>query len=384
MMWLFLILLVPWSTLIAWAFTGQLPGAWLVLRRWVDHKLGVGPIPTKMKRNRPTRNYVGIPQGPRMTYEDAGVSRDRAFEAVSTIKTMTRDTHTPAVTLAEFAGIYEFDKAHHSLIASTDGVGTKTRFLMERMDSPEEACNVLGRDIVHHSVNDILVHGGRPLFFLDYIAAGRIDPLRMSTLVAAMANACKSHGCVILGGETAEMPSVYTSDLDLEIVGTIVGEVRPGNIIDGSAVREGDIIYGIASSGPHTNGYSLLAKLYPPGDDALVDFPELFAPHRSYFPDIYPLLENTKTQPIHGLVHVTGGGWNENTARILKHSECGVAWEEFPFSPLYEDIKARAKLTREEMMDTFNCGFGMLVIGSPDFIPPGHWARVGSIERRVP
>jgi len=371
---------------LGWCAHPSLARSWLWLRRRVDRALlGVSLAPSSafVTNQDPTLAMCLQTKG-KMTYADAGVSRERADEVVNAIRIMTRDTHTPAVTLAEFGGIFEFEKGKRALIASTDGVGTKTRFLMERMSSPEEACNVLGRDIVHNNINDILVHGGRPLFFLDYVAAGRLHALSLSTLVAAMANACKHHGCVILGGETAEMPSVFPNPLDMEIVGFVVGEVPPSGPLDGSTVRAGDVVYGLPSSGPHTNGYSLLAKLYPAGDPALDSFPQLFAPHLSYFHDVYPLLSNETTRSlIHGLVHVTGGGWDENTRRILKTSGRGVVWDEFEFDPLYKDIQKRSGLDRNEMLDTFNCGYGMLVICDPAFVLSPSvqtWARVGVIE----
>lgn len=359
----------------AWAYlTRHLPLWWLFVRARVDKTLlGVSLTPSSAIKARK--------RGTKMTYADAGVSRERAEQVVSAIKVMARDTHTPAVTMAEFGGIFEFDKTRKALIASTDGVGTKTQFLMERMISPETACNVLGRDIVHNNINDILVHGGRPLFFLDYLACGKLNTLQISTLVAAIANACKAHGCVLLGGETAEMPSVFTKPSDMKIVGFVVGEVHPSAILDGSKVSAGDLVYGIPSSGPHTNGYSLLAKLYPPGDPALETFPELFAPHRSYFHQVYPLLHGPETKEmIHGLVRVTGGGWDENTYRILKTTGLSVVWQDFDFAPVYQDIQKRAGLHRDEMLDIFNCGYGMLVICDPAMVVPDNWACVGKIE----
>lgn len=374
---------------LGWFTRRSLAHTWLWLRKRVDRALlGVSLVPSSdssfSANQDPTLARCLASKG-KMTYADAGVSRERADAVVNAIKIMARDTHTPAVTLAEFGGIFEFEKGKRALIASTDGVGTKTRFLMERMSSPEEACNVLGRDIVHNNINDILVHGGRPLFFLDYVAAGKLNALRLSTLVAAMANTCKHHGCVILGGETAEMPSVFTDPLDMEIVGFVVGEVSPSGPLDGSLIKPGDFVFGIPSSGPHTNGYSLLAKLYPAGDQALNSFPQLFAPHLSYFHEVYPHLTDDRTKPlIHGLVHVTGGGWDENTFRILKPSGCGVVWDEFEFDPLYKDIQMRSGLDRNEMLDTFNCGYGMLVICDPTFVPPSSssqtWVRVGEIQ----
>lgn len=379
-MGLFLLIFLFLGGLGAWAhLTRRLPLWWLFVRARVDKTLlGVALTPSTF-----TNQVLTKPRerGTKMTYAHAGVSRERAEEVVSAIKVMARDTHTPAVTMAEFGGIFEFDKTRKALIASTDGVGTKTQFLMERMISPEAACNVLGRDIVHNNINDILVHGGRPLFFLDYLACARLNTLQISTLVAAIANSCKAHGCVLLGGETTEMPSVFTKPSDMEIVGFVVGEVHPSAILDGSKVSAGDLVYGIPSSGPHTNGYSLLAKLYPPGDPALETFPELFAPHRSYFHQVYPLLHGPETKEmIHGLVHVTGGGWDENTYRILKTTGLSVVWEDFDFAPVYKDIQKRSGLDWFEMLDTFNCGYGMLVICDPAMVVPDNWACVGEIQ----
>jgi phosphoribosylformylglycinamidine cyclo-ligase len=356
-----------------------LPLWWIAVRSRIDNVLlGVSLVPLQMAAPQPT--IQPRRPGGKITNEDAGLCKARAEEVARAIRVMTRDTHTPAVTLAEFGGIFEFDKARRSLIASTGGVGTKAQFLMKRLALPEEACNILGRDVVHNNINDILVHGGRPLFFLDYVATGRLDSLKISTLVAAMANTCKHHGCVILGGETVEVPSVFMDPDDMEIVGFVVGDLEPSSMVDGSKVTKGDVVYGLKSSGPHTNGYSLLAKLYPPGDPGLERFPELFAPHPSYFHEIYPLLHRHPTKDqIHGLVHVTGGGWAENTRRILKPSRLDAEFDHFEFSPLYRDIQRRSRLSRDEMLNTFNCGFGMLVICAPAFRPPSGWVRVGQI-----
>jgi len=387
---------------LGWCAHPSLARSWLWLRRRVDRALlGVSLAPSSsfVANQDPTLATCLQTKG-KMTYADAGVSRERADEVVNAIRIMTRDTHTPAVTLAEFGGIFEFEKGKRALIASTDGVGTKYPFSHGAHVLTRRSMQCFGAG--HCSQQHLTIFwctGGAPFFFLDYVAAGRLHALSLSTLVAAMANACKHHGCVILGGETAEMPSVFPNPLDMEIVGFVVGEVPPSGPLDGSTVRAGDVVYGLPSSGPHTNGYSLLAKLYPAGDPALDSFPQLFAPHLSYFHDVYPLLSNETTRSlIHGLVHVTGGGWDENTRRILKTSGRGVVWDEFEFDTLYKDIQKRSGLDRNEMLDTFNCGYGMLVICDPAFVPPSSvlpssvlpssvlspsvqpWARVGVIE----
>lgn len=304
-----------------------------------------------------------------VTYGGAGVRIDAGAEAVERMKDAVRATYTPHVLsgVGAFGGL--FDAAAFAgverpvLVASTDGVGTKT-LLATRLGRVRG----LGADLVNHCVNDILVQGARPLFFLDYVASARLDPAEVAEVVGGMADACRAAGCVLLGGETAEMPGVYQEGA-LDVAGTIVGVVERGKIIDGSAIRAGDVVFALPSSGLHTNGYSLARRVLerddllawrPPGFDGTVA-DALLAVHRSYLPDLEALWA-ADLQP-RGLVHITGGGLVENPPRILPAAVAlrldRARWE---VPPLFRLIQARGRVPDGEMRRVFNLGLGMLVV----------------------
>jgi phosphoribosylformylglycinamidine cyclo-ligase len=256
-------------------------------------------------------------------------------------------------------------------VSSVDGVGTKLKlaFALHRHDT-------VGADLVNHCVNDIAVHGAAPLFFLDYLATGKMHPKVVTEVVKGLAGACRKVGCALVGGETAEMPGFYPED-EYDLAGCIVGWVKRRRIIDGSNIRPGDAILGLPSLGLHTNGYSLarkvlleqeglpLAKRLPELGRTLGD--ELLAPHRCYWPVLQPLLARGWLK---GLVHITGGGITDNTPRILPPgARAEVRLGSWPVLPIYDLIAQRGHVPSDDMLRTFNMGLGMLLIVSPRDLP---------------
>ncbi len=306
-------------------------------------------------------------------YAASGVNIEAGNRAVALMRAAVQSTYGPEVLagLGAFGGLYAGDAvkalAAPLLVASTDGVGTKVRLAAQagRYDG-------IGHDIVNHCINDILVQGARPLFFLDYIASSRLDPELVAAVVGGMAAACRAAGCALLGGETAEMPGVY-ADGEFDVVGTVVGLVDRAASLPRGDLAAGDVIVGLASSGPHTNGYSLIRRVF---DGVALDhiFPELglpladalLAPHRSYLPLLGPLLAQPGS-PIKALVHLTGGAYVENVPRVLPDDlQAVIRMGSWPVPPLFELIRERGQIDLAEMHRVFNLGLGMLVI-----VPPG-------------
>jgi phosphoribosylformylglycinamidine cyclo-ligase len=272
--------------------------------------------------------------------------------------------------IGAFGGLYDASrlKAMNApvLVASTDGVGTKTKVAarLNRWDT-------IGRDLVNHCVNDILVQGAKPLFFLDYVASSRLNPEQIAAIVGGMAAACREAGCALLGGETAEMPGVYESG-EIDLVGTIIGAVDRQAIIDGSRIQSGDIILGLPSTGLHTNGYSLARKALESLDweaphSELGQSPgeALLATHRSYLDPISRL--QAASVDIRGLAHITGGGILENTPRILPVGVGAVIRRgTWPEPPIFALIQRLGQIDSTEMFRVFNMGLGMLAIVPPE------------------
>ncbi|HMU33970.1 MAG TPA: phosphoribosylformylglycinamidine cyclo-ligase [Pyrinomonadaceae bacterium] len=308
-----------------------------------------------------------------ISYADAGVSIDKANQAVAKIREYARSTFNER-TLTEigsfggmFAGAFP-DMAEPILVASADGVGTKLKIAFET-----GIHSTVGADLVNHCVNDILVQGARPLFFLDYFATGRLEPDVTASVVEGMARACRENGCVLLGGETAEMPDFYPPG-EYDLAGFIVGVVDKAKVIDGKSIVPGDVVLGLPSTGLQTNGYSLARKLFFEIGGYKVDSyieelgatvgEALLATHSSFLPEIGPLLE---TGSIKGLAHITGGGFLENIPRILPE---GVSveinrgsWSEPPIFGLMQRL---GNVAESEMFRTFNMGIGMIIICSPE------------------
>lgn len=308
-----------------------------------------------------------------ISYADAGVSIDNANRAVAKIRDFARATFNER-TLTEigsFGGMFSGafpDMRDPILVASADGVGTKLKLAFET-----GIHNTVGADLVNHCVNDILVQGARPLFFLDYFATGKLEPDVTASVVEGMARACKENGCVLLGGETAEMPDFYPPG-EYDLAGFIVGVVDKEKVIDGKSIVPGDVVLGIPSNGLQTNGYSLARKLFfevggYKTDTRLDELGEtvgdaLLKTHQSFLPQIGPLLDSGK---IKGLAHITGGGFLENIPRILPE---GVSVEikrgTWPELSVFGLMQKLGNVADNEMFRTFNMGIGMIVVCSEE------------------
>ena len=302
-----------------------------------------------------------------LSYKDAGVDIDAGNQAVQLLKDRVNETHGPEVLagVGAFGGLFDLSTRINGtsmvLAASTDGVGTKVRLATE-----SGKYSGLGVDLVNHCINDILVQGARPLFFLDYVASSKLDPTVVAEIVGGMADACKQSGCALLGGETAEMPGVYV-DGELDVAGTIVGMVDRTAIIDGSKLEVGDVVIALPSDSPHTNGYSLIRKIVESVDcntlhhelDAKpIDL--LLRPHRSYLPEVTAI--QAAGIDIKGLVHVTGGGLVENPPRILQPGlAMRIDLNSWTVPPLYTWLADLGGVEESEMRRVFNMGLGMLV-----------------------
>jgi len=309
-------------------------------------------------------------QGKRgLTYRDAGVDIDAQDDALARIKRLVASTRTPGVLseLGSFGGLFAPDvggMADPVLVASADGVGTKLKvaFLTGIHDT-------VGRDLVHHCVNDILVQGARPLFFLDYVACGRLDPGVLADVVAGIARGCRESGCALLGGETAEMPGFY-ADGEYDVAGFIVGLVSRAGLLDGSRVREGDLLLGLPSAGLHTNGYSLARKvLFEVAGFGPDDRPEglgagvaeaLLAEHRCYLDALREPLEQGL---LHALAHITGGGLTDNVPRVLPQGlGASIQRGAWPVPPIFSLLQRLGEVPESEMLRAFNMGIGMVAL----------------------
>jgi phosphoribosylformylglycinamidine cyclo-ligase len=301
-------------------------------------------------------------------YKTAGVDIDAGNDTVRRIKSLAQSTFTPAVLsdIGSFGGLFGLDRDRFRepvLVSSADGVGTKLKvaFMTGRHDT-------VGADLVNHCVNDILVQGAEPLFFLDYLATGKLVPDVVEQVVTGIARACRENGCALIGGETAEMPGFY-ADGEYDIAGFIVGIVERGRVIDGRTIVPGDVLIGVPSAGLHTNGYSLArrvlfdaAGLSP---DTFVDAlgttvgDALLAPHRSYLGPVRPLLDRGVVK---GLAHITGGGITENLPRTLPDG-CAAEIDRGSWSPpaLFALLQQRGAVADDEMFRAFNMGVGLVI-----------------------
>lgn len=304
------------------------------------------------------------------TYASSGVNIEVAARAKDLIARHARSTHGAEVLSAEgfFGGLFEFKGYKEPvLVSSVDGVGTKLKIALALGKH-----DTVGIDIVNHCVNDILTCGAEPLFFLDYIAAGRLNPEQVGEVAKGLAKACRDAGCALIGGETAEMPGLYTGE-DYDLAGFIVGVVEKSRIIQGKKIAAGDAIMGLPSSGLHTNGYSLARKIFGETKAELNKrYPELgrtvgevlLEPHRSYYHQLKPLLPLIK-----GLAHITGGGLIGNVPRVLPEGlTARFDSKSWPVPPIFELIQKRGNVDREEMFHVFNMGIGMAVICSDNSV----------------
>jgi phosphoribosylformylglycinamidine cyclo-ligase len=302
-------------------------------------------------------------------YKQSGVDIDAGNEVVRRIKSLARATLTPGVLseIGSFGGLFHLGAAGLSdpvLVASADGVGTKLRLaFMTGIHS------TIGVDLVNHCVNDILVQGARPLFFLDYLATGRLDPDVAVQIVDGLAQACRANGCALLGGETAEMPGFY-ADGEYDVAGFIVGAVGRDDVIDGRTIASGDVLIGLPSTGLHTNGYSLARRIAFEQAGLQVGShvaelgttigEALLVPHRSYLPVIGPLLGE---RVIKGMAHITGGGITENLPRALPEGR-GYRLDDRAWTvpPIFHWLQRGGGVADAEMFRTFNMGVGLVLV----------------------
>lgn len=299
-------------------------------------------------------------------YAKAGVDIDEMMQGLSAIKRMVKSTNTPGVLshIGSFGGLFKSPGADHVLVSSSDGVGTKLK--VAEMAGRH---NTVGQDLVNHCVDDILVQGAEPLFFLDYLGTSQLDAGSFRDVVSGLAKACRANGCALLGGETAEMPGLYPKG-EYDLVGTIVGAVRRTDLVTGEQIRHGDTIIGLPSTGLHTNGYSLardvifrrkrlkVTDTFPGTKRSVADV--LLAVHRSY---LHPLQALRKRVRVRGMAHITGGGLVDNVPRILPPSvSAEINCKSWRVPPVFPFIETAGKVEAVEMHRVFNMGIGFVVI----------------------
>jgi len=338
-----------------------------------------------------------------LTYRDAGVDIDAGHALIERIKPLVRRTQRPEVMagLGGFGALFDLSGKYREpvLVSGTDGVGTKLKLAqaLGRHGS-------IGIDLVAMCVNDVLVQGAEPLFFLDYFATGKLDVDTAASVVDGIACGCEGAGCALIGGETAEMPDMYRPG-EYDLAGFCVAAVEKSELRDGAAVRAGDVLIGIASSGPHSNGYSLIRRIYDRagqpgaldlGGRPLID--ALMEPTRLYVKPILSLLRGAHGAAVHGMAHITGGGLSENIIRVVPDglglSIDASAW---PLPPVFDWLQCEGQVPREEMWRTFNCGIGYVLLVAAesvnviaaelDALNLAHWVigevRAADAEHRV-
>ncbi len=307
------------------------------------------------------------------SYEEAGVRLEAGYESVRLIKKHIARTNRPGMmgNIGSFGGMFDLASLNYKepvLVSGTDGVGTKLKiaFMMDKHDT-------IGQDAVAMCVNDVLAQGAAPLFFLDYIAVGKNDPAKIEAIVKGVADGCVLSNCALIGGETAEMPDMYSDD-EYDIAGFTVGAVEKSRLIDGSRVKTGDLIVGLASSGVHSNGFSLvrkivlkdnkmdLAKQYDELPDTLGNV--LLTPTRIYVQSVLKVLENVE---VHAISHITGGGFDENIPRALQEGQ-GIFIEEgsWDMPAIFPFLEKYGKVEHREMFNIFNMGIGMVLLIAPE------------------
>ena len=301
-----------------------------------------------------------------LSYRDAGVDIDAGDQLVENIKPFAKRTLRPEVLggLGGFGALVEISKKYQNpvLVSGTDGVGTKLKLAFEW-----DIHHTVGIDLVAMSVNDILVQGAEPLFFLDYFACGKLDVARATDVIKGIAEGCEQSGCALIGGETAEMPGMYPEG-EYDLAGFAVGVVEKSKVINGRSIRPGDVVLGLASNGAHSNGYSLIRKIIErsnPDLDAEFDGGKtlrqaVIAPTRLY---VKPILAELEKFEIKGMAHITGGGLTENIPRVLpENCVAQIDAQSWPLPKLFQWLQQAGNVERQEMYRTFNCGIGMAVI----------------------
>ncbi len=303
-----------------------------------------------------------------VSYEKAGVNLEAGYEVVRRIKSHVASTSRPGVmgNIGSFGGMFDLSALNVRepvLVSGTDGVGTKLKiaFEMDRHDT-------IGIDAVAMCVNDVLAQGAEPLFFLDYVAVGHNEPAKIEAIVSGVAEGCRQAGCALVGGETAEMPGMY-ADGEYDIAGYTTGVVEKSKLIDGSKVKAGDVLVGIASSGVHSNGFSLVRKIFSDNSlDLKASYPELggavlgevaLTPTKIYVRQVLDVIRNCD---VHGVAHITGGGFDENIPRILQEGQ-GIEIKEgtWDILPIFRFLEKYGKIAHREMFNIFNMGIGMVL-----------------------
>lgn len=318
-------------------------------------------------------NLAADKPAPALSYRDAGVDIEAGNRLVNRIKPIAQQTQRPGVLagLGGFGALFELPLDRYRqpvLVSGTDGVGTKLKLAIE-LDQHD----TIGIDLVAMCVNDLIVQGAEPLFFLDYYATGKLDVDIATSVVRGIGDGCLQAGAALVGGETAEMPGMYASG-DYDLAGFCVGVVEKEQIIDGHQVQSGDVLIGIASSGPHSNGYSLIRKILSAGQhDLSTPFADsslgatLLAPTRIYVKSVLALLQQIN---VHALAHITGGGLTENLPRVMPANSCAVIDTHSWTRPaIFDWLQQQGKMTDEEMYITFNCGIGMVVCVAEEEAP---------------
>jgi phosphoribosylformylglycinamidine cyclo-ligase len=293
-----------------------------------------------------------------LSYRDAGVDIDEGDALVEAIKPFARRTLRPEVLagIGGFGALCELPKKYRQpvLVSGTDGVGTKLKLAFARGRH-----DTVGIDLVAMSVNDVLVQGAEPLFFLDYYACGKLDTRVAAEVIKGIARGCELAGCALLGGETAEMPGMYPEG-EYDLAGFCVGVVEKARIIDGRSIAPGDALLGLASSGPHSNGYSLIRKIIERAEPQF----DLLEPTRIY---VKPILKLLETVPVKGLAHITGGGITGNVPRVLPENTLArIRKDSWPRPPVFEWLQRTGNVAEDEMFRVFNCGIGMVLVLSKD------------------
>ena len=314
----------------------------------------------------------------RSAYKEAGVDIEAKMSALKRVGAQIKRTRTAGAlgSVGSFGGLFSIAGTNKILVSSIDGVGTKLKIahLAERHDT-------IGQDLVNHCVNDILTQGAEPLFFLDYVGTSVLEPQVFEEVIAGICKACRQNGCTLIGGETAEMPGLYPRG-EYDLVGTIVGGVEKKKRIDGSRIREGDVLIGLASSGLHTNGYSLAREVLFTKARLRLDDPfpgmkkkvgeVLLAIHRSYLRPIQALMNEVA---VGGLAHITGGGLLDNVPRVLPDGLCAhIDRSKWKIPPVFQFIQKEGRVELDEMFRVFNMGIGMVAI-----VRPGDAAQAQSI-----
>ena len=320
--------------------------------------------------------HVSHPNDPPLTYRDAGVDIEAGESLVERIKPLVQKTQRPEClgNIGGFGGLFELPIDRYRrpvLVSGTDGVGTKLKLavILDRHDT-------IGIDLVAMCVNDVLVLGAEPLYFLDYFATGNLSPEHAQSVIAGIATGCEAAGAALIGGETAEMPGIYSPG-EYDLAGFCVGVVEKDQIIDGSHIRAGDQVLGLASSGLHSNGYSLaravLERSSATLDQAIGETTlgeALLAPTRIY---VRPILALLKAVPIHGIAHITGGGLPGNIPRILPgNCDCRIDATAWPRPEIFQWLQSEGSIDDTEMLRTFNCGIGLVIIVSSDTAAQAH------------